>query len=412
LFYTRIPQIYTSAVASENGFSRSQIFLNNTNILAREVYPQYPNPLVSCAPMASSCSLPPDLAQFAESDISSFSSNFRTPAVHQASLSMEKQLSERLSGSISYTYVHGQDLIRALDANLPPPLNVTYPVYDPSGINLIGYDGVASFSTWQMTRSATCPFPPCINPIARPTPQLGAVDVFESAASSVYHGMTISLRRRMANGLYFRLGYTWAHAEDDGQDALVAGSPSLVQNSYAPNFEKGPSATDQRHRLVFSWVLTPRPFDHGQPVLSKLFNDWKLSGVMNYGSGRPVNPEVIGDPNQDDNSNNDRLPGASRNSFVGPAYTSVDMRLGKQILSLPRLKLNLMVNAFNLMNHENPKILSVQNGFQTAAASFVLTDKSIGATNYPAYFQQTANFMKPLDAYAARQLELSLKAVF
>ncbi|HEY1463991.1 MAG TPA: hypothetical protein VGF44_11280, partial [Terriglobales bacterium] len=85
---------------------------------------------------------------------------------------------------------------------------------------------------------------------------------------------------------------------------------------------------------------------------------------------------------------------------------------GKQILSLPRLKLTLMVNAFNLMNHENPKILSVQNGFQTAAASFVLTDKSIGATNYPAYFQQTANFMKPLDAYAARQLELSLKAVF
>lgn len=412
LFYTRIPQIYTSAIATENELSSSQIFLNNTNVLAREVFPRYPNPLVNCAPMASACNLPPSLAQFAESDISSFSSNFRTPEVHQASLSMEKQLSERLSGSISYTYVHGQDLIRALDANLPPPVNVTYPVYDPSGINLIGYDNIASFSTWQMTRSATCAFPPCINPIARPHPQLGTVDIFESAASSVYHGMTISLRRRMANGLYFRLGYTYAHAEDDGQDALVAGSPSLVQNSYAPNSEKGSSATDQRHRLVFSWVYAPRPFDHSQPVLSKLFNDWKLSGVVNYGSGRPVNPEVIGDPNQDDNSYNDRLPGASRNSFVGPAYTSVDMRLSKQILSLQRLKLNLMVNAFNLMNHENLKMLSVQNGFQTAAAEFVLTDKSIGVHNYPAYFQQTSDFMKPLDAYAARQLELSLKATF
>ena len=412
LFYTRIPQIYTSAIATENGLSSSQIFLNNTNVLAREVFPQYPNPLVSCAPLASACNLPANLAQFAESDISSFSSNFRTPEVHQASFSMEKQLSERLSGSISYTYVHGQDLLRARDANLPPPLNVTYPVYDPSGINLIGYDNVASFSTWQMTRSATCPFPPCINPIARPHPQLGTVDVFESAASSVYHGMTISLRRRMANGLYFRLGYTYAHAEDDGQDALVAGSPSLVQNSYAPNSEKGPSATDQRHRLVFAWVLTPRPFGHDQPVLSKLFNNWKLSGVINYGSGRPVNPEVIGDPNQDDNSYNDRLPGASRNSFVGPDYASVDMRLGKEFLSRDRFKLSVMVNAFNLFNHENPKILSVQNGFQNAAAQFVLTNKSIGVNNFPAYFQQTSDFMKPLDAYAARQLELSLKAVF
>jgi hypothetical protein len=412
LFYTRIPAIYTSAVASENGLSDSQIFLNNTQVLARQTFPQYPNPLVDCAPTAASCALPSNLAQYAESDVSTFSPNFRTPEVHQASLSLEKQLSERLAGSLSYTFVRGQNLIRALDANLPPPVNVTYPVYDSSGVNLLGYDQVASFSTWQMTSNIACPFPPCINPLARPIPQLGAVDVFQSAASSVYNGLTVSIRRRMANGLYFRLGYTWAHAEDDGQDALVAGSPSLVQNSYDPNSEKGTSTTDQRHRLVFSWVFAPRPFDHGQPVLSKMFNDWKLSGVMNYGSGRPVNPEIIGDPNQDDNEDNDRLPGVSRNSFVGPQYTSMDMRIERQIFSSERLKLRLMVNAFNLFNHENLNMLNTQNGFQTAAAQFVLTYKSIGVNNFPAYFQQTSDFMKPLDAYAARQLELSLKAVF
>lgn len=412
LFYTRIPQIYTSSIASENGISDQQIFLNNTQASMQRAFPQYPNPLVSCDPTATSCSLPASLAQYAEADVSSFAPNFRTPEVHQASVSMEKQLSERVAGSLSYTYVHGQDLIRALDANLPPPVNVTYPVYDPSGINLIGFDQVASFSTWQMTQSLTCAFPPCINPLVRPIPQLGAVDVFQSAASSVYNGLTVSVRRRMANGLYFRIGYTWAHAEDDGQDALIAGSPSLVQNSYAPNAEKGPSTTDQRHRLVFSWVLAPRPFDNGQPVLSKMFNDWKLSGVVNFGSGRPINPEVIGDPNQDENEDNDRLPGASRNSFVGPSYASADMRLGRELFARQRFKLNLMVNVFNLFNHENPQLLSTQNSFQTAAAQFVLTSKSIGVSNFPAYYQQTSDFMKPLDAYAARQLELALKAVF
>jgi hypothetical protein len=412
LFYTRIPQIYTSAIATENGLSDSQIFLNNTNPAARAVFPEYPNVLVNCGQTAVGCDLPASLAQYAESDISAFSRNFRTPEVHQANLSVEKQLSERISGSLSYTFVHGQNLIRARDANLASPVSVSYPVYDSSGINLLGYSNVDSFSTWQMTRSISCPFPPCINPLARPVPELGAVDVFESAASSVYHGLTVSLRRRMANGVYFRLGYTWAHAEDDGQDALVAGSPALVQNSFSPNSEKGPSATDQRHRLVFSWILTPRPFGHGQPVLSNLFNDWKLSGVMNYGSGRPVNPQVIGDPNQDDDSANDRLPGASRNSFVGPNYSTLDVRLSRQILARGKFKLTLMANAFNALNRENLKIASSQNGFQTAASQFVLTDKSIGVNNFPAYYQQTSNFMKPLDTYAARQLELSLKATF
>jgi len=59
--------------------------------------------------------------------------------------------------------------------------------------------------------------------VVRPVPQLGAIDQFESSASSVYHGMTVSLHKRMSHGVYFRVAYTWAHSIDDGQDALVAG---------------------------------------------------------------------------------------------------------------------------------------------------------------------------------------------
>ncbi len=159
-------------------------------------------------------------------------------------------MAHRLAVGVSYMYVHGVDLIRARDVNLPPPVNVTYPVYDASGTNFLGtYDTVPSFSTWQQTQSLTCPFPPCINPLARPIPQLGSIDVFESAASSVYNGATLSIRRRMTSGIYFMLSYTYAHAEDDGQDALVAGRPATVQNSYAPNSEKGL----ERHRSAPSF---------------------------------------------------------------------------------------------------------------------------------------------------------------
>lgn len=412
LFYTRIPQIYTSAVQSENGLDRNSIFLNNTNFFDQQIFPQYPNPLVACPQLAATCAPPSNLTQFAESDISSFANNFRTPEVHQASLSIERELSHRFEGGLSYTFVRGQNLIRTVDANLPPPVSVSYPVYDSSGVNLLGYDNVASFSTWQMTQSLTCPFPPCINPLSRPIPQLGAIDVFQSGASSQYDGLTVSLRRRMSKGMYFRLAYTWAHAEDDGQDALVSGQPATVQNSYAPNLEKGPSDTDQRHRLSFSWIVEPRPFDRGQPLLAALFNHWTLSGILTVGSGRPVDARVVGDPNQDDDSSNDRLPGVSRNSFVGPGYASMDMRLARKLITFDRFQLTLTAEAFNLMNHANLRMQATQDGFQNSAAQFIIGDTHISTRFFPAYFQQTANFMTPTDAYASRQLQLGLKAVF
>jgi hypothetical protein len=66
-------------------------------------------------------------------------------------------------------YVHEKDLIRARDVNLPPPVNVTYPLYDASGNNFLGtYYDVASFSSWQFSSSLTCASPPCINPLAGP----------------------------------------------------------------------------------------------------------------------------------------------------------------------------------------------------------------------------------------------------
>jgi hypothetical protein len=196
--------------------------------------------------------------QFAEGDISSFAHNFRTPEVHQASLTLEREVAYRVVAQLSYSYVHGQDLIRARDVNLPAPTTVQYPIFDASGLNVLGYGGVQTFSTWQFSSSLTCPFPPCINPLARPIPRLRSINVFESAASSVYHGATLSIKRPMTHGLYFRLAYTYAHAIDDGQDALVAGRPATVQNSYSPSSERGNSVTDQRQRFVFSWIYEPR----------------------------------------------------------------------------------------------------------------------------------------------------------
>src|SRR5208282_5502568 len=181
-----------------------------------------------------------------------------------------------------------------------------------------------------------------------------------------YNGVTVSVRQRMSRGLDFHLAYTWAHAIDDGQDAPATGA-STVQTSYTtkcgtrlanspeifycPNqSEKASSVTDQRHRLTISAIEEPNPFAEGHKVLAAIFDHWRVSGITTFGSGRPANATVEGDPNQGGNTSNDRLSGYGRNAFVGPDYATVDLRLGRKLTLGEHLHLELNAESFNLLN--------------------------------------------------------------
>src|SRR5579883_553181 len=412
LFYTRIPSIYTSEVQLENGLNTQHLFLTNTDFYDQHVFPSYPNPLVSCPAGSFSCEPPAGVAGSLTTEISAFAHNFRTPFVQQASMSVERETVQNISMSGSYLYVHGEHLIRARDVNLPQPVPVTYPVFDASGANVTGYYTVDSFANFQTQRTLDCPFPPCMGEVSRPIPQLGSITVFESAASSVYHGLSFAARRRFHDGFYFRLGYTWAKAIDDGQDALVVGRPATVQNSYAPSAERGPSVTDQRSRFVFSFVATPRPFHREHAVLRNLLNDWKFSGVTTYGSGRPINATISGDANGDGNDMNDRLPGVRRNSYIVPDYFTTDFRISRQFPISDRFKMELLAEAFNVTNRDNKRVTITDDGFVNAAGVFVPYSTVVNGKQYPAYYQSTSSFLVPNSAYAPRQVQLGARFAF
>lgn len=413
IFFVRIPQIYNSVIQTENGISNAHVFLSNTRYSDRQVFPSYPNPLVSCPLYAANCSLPAGLSQGVTHEVSAFATNFVTPRVQQASLTLEKEIAGRTKITLSALNVHGEHLIRALDVNLPQPVASTYPIFNSTGsIFEDGFYTVDSFATWQYARSLTCPWPPCINPLGRPIAELGAINEFQSAGSSYYSGATLSINRRVARGSYLRFSYTYARAIDDGQDALVAGQPATVQNSYNPSAERGPSVTDQRQRLVAAFSLEPRFFHREHEVLGRFFNDWRMSTVINYGTGRPYNATVLGDPNQDGNDLNDRLPGYRRNAFTGPDYATTDLRITRTIPFRERYKLNLMGEAFNLLNRSNQRMAITSNGSIAAASTFVQSEVGAGTVHYPGYYKLPANFMKPNAAYAPRQIQFGLKLVF
>jgi hypothetical protein len=415
LFYTRIPSIYTSTIESDNGDRRLHLLLDSSDPADSPYFPSYPAPLVGCAADATTCAPPAALRARMTTEVSAFAANFQTPFVQQASLAVEREVLARTAVNVSYLYVHGQHLIRVRDINVPQPVPVSYPVFDSTGENFLGaWYTVDSFTTIERQRTMACPFPPCLSELQRPYPQLGAINQFESAASSVYHGFTVSARRRMHRGFSFRVSYTWAKAMDDGQDALVAGRPATVQNSYAVSDERALSVTDQRHRVVASWTAQPPGFGRGRPLLRLLFNDWRFAGVTSFGTGRPVNARIVGDANRDGNDGNDRLPGYRRNAFTGPDYATTDLRLTRQFPIGFRCKLELLAESFNVMNRNNQRVDIGDDGFANTAGSFVTGDAVVAGQRYPAHFRMSNSrgLISPTNAYAPRQVQFALRLRF
>jgi len=411
-FYSLIPSMYASQVAIDNGITNTKLDLDIMKPADAAVFPKYPNALVNCPAGATVCVPPAALASHLTSTVSAFSPNFQTPYTEQASATVEYGITPKLNLSASYLYVHGEHLIRSLDANLPKPKITEYPVYDDQSVFTGDYYSVESFATWQTTRTVDCPYPPCLNDVQRPDPRLGTINSFESAASSVYNGLTVMLKGQMGRRIFVRAGYTFAKAIDDGTDSLVVGRPGNVQNAYATQLERGLSVTDQRHRLVASTVYEPPPFHYDSRVLTGLLNNWKVSTVFTLGSGRPINATMAGDANRDDNSYNDRLPGVSRNSYVGPGYFTADVRLSKGFQLSERVRVTLLAESFNVSNHLNNRVDITDDGFLNSAGQFVAYSTRAGQSLYAGEFVKNSKFLIPTNSYAPRQIQLSLRASF
>jgi len=208
-----------------------------------------------------------------------------------------------------------------------------------------------------------------------------------SNGSSVYHGLTVNLRKRMTKHYEFLASYTWSHAIDDSTDLQ---SPLAPQNNFDPNADRSNSLFDQRHRFVFSGVLQSGKV-LGSGFAGKVFSNWSLAPIIDLNSGRPFNIITSIDRNFDLSSGTDRPvivpPGTGvngcgdvavasrfspsgflqpacfvngtivgnlgRNAGTRPATIFTDVRIAKRIPLTERVALDAMVDQFNFLNRFN-----------------------------------------------------------
>ena len=142
----------------------------------------------------------------------------------------------------------------------------------------------------------------------------GDMDANYSNGSSIYHGLTVNLRKRFSNHYEFLASYTWSHAIDDSTDLQSTLTP---QDSYYPALDRANSTFDERHRFVFSGVYQSGKLS-GTGFASKFFSDWTLAPLIEFGAGRPFN--II--TGSDDNQQLSSLTGRP-NTVVSPACTAI-----------------------------------------------------------------------------------------
>ncbi len=290
--------------------------------------------------------------------------NLRSAYTQEFSLSYEQVLLNKYTFSVSYVGTLGRKLIRTTNPN-------------GGEFTSIGIRKIFGIE-------------PIVLPLLkRPNPNLDAVTIFQSSASSSYHALQLGLKRELNSNFSFQLAYTFSHTIDDVSDVFdTANSNNLAQDelSRTSGFgaEKASASFDVRHRFVTSWQA--KPFDTiKKGVLASIFRDINLAGILTLQTGQPFTVNSSLDVNLDGNLT-DRLdnlnglivvnegvkrlslsPGTStlslltspgkdgsvgRNSFRASGIASLDLAIYRAI-NIKKQTITLRLEAFNLFNRSH-----------------------------------------------------------
>jgi hypothetical protein len=148
---------------------------------------------------------------------------------------------------------------------------------------------------------------------ARPNPALGAPGGYyiDSSQTMLYNGLQTTLRKRFKNSYSWEVNYTLGTSEaTQGGDLsayYIASSSAnfdINQDFWDPEFDRGPTSNDVRHRLNGSFIVELPGVGHG--LLNAVLGGWQVSGIVQYRSGSALR---VQQPSGIDRSRPDVVPG-------------------------------------------------------------------------------------------------------
>lgn len=213
----------------------------------------------------------------------------RSPYGQQWHLTVERELFDDYLFSAAYVGTRGTKLTRVVTPNLGgnvipsiilDDVNYPYPVIDPASSAMRVGSLLAK----------------------RPTEELGAYQIFENSAASIYHSLQLESSKRYGNGLQYTAAYTWSHAIDDVSDLFpIAGAPVLPQDSTDLRAERASANFDIRHRFSASLIWDLKFFGGKRNIAGRVLGDWQFASIFQAHTGQPFTLNVPFDANYDGN---------------------------------------------------------------------------------------------------------------
>jgi hypothetical protein len=379
-----------------------------------------------------------------------FAPNFRNPEVHQAVISLEKELPGSVVVTGSGMVSLGRRLPISIDTNLGPPTplqTITYQVCDqtPSSLNesACGFLGLGPIKTPTITvpyyaswPSADCPSGAPLNlagQCGRLNQNYQQITEIMSRANSTYEAAMLEVSLYGHRGLSLHAHYTYAHATDwnPNESAQMAGSDVLDPADFSQEY--GTSNLDIRHSIT-AMVIYESPWKLHN-LAGNLANGWMLSGIGQFRSGLPYTMRTSGSlakerdtsgnsivglgPGMNGSGGDNRVYGVGRNTFRYPAVWKADLRLARRFNLGHMRELELLAESFNLFNHENVTELEttgyiIKSGTATSQPSLnFLTGLKVNTRTGLAAsaFGQPLN-INATNFYRERQIQVGLRMRF
>jgi hypothetical protein len=376
----------TGSPAGQGTFSVNQTTTTNC-------FPLVPTATNPCSPVFPNI-LPTTLSPQGGA-IVFFQRNFQTPKIVQYDLIFEQEIARNTVASASFVGARGYNLPTFVDTNLRPTgTTKTYTV-------LGGFENGKTFTLPQYA-------------IANTAFSSGLLRE-ESSVKSEYSALVLQVNRRFTNGLQFQSSYTLSKSTDTGQNSIITGPFNTVIDPFRRQvYDFGPSTFDTRHKFVFSAVYAPQVYKGGANSFGDyVLNGWSFAPIFVLYSGTPYSARALGVTRGLNASNGDfRYTELPRNSFRLPAIKNMDLRISKRINFSERYNLEVLGEAFNLMNstHVFGETDTLYNGANTCTVDGVTYTVAANGLCFNPTFGQTNS--TDSNKYRERQIQFAVRFHF
>ncbi len=271
----------------------------------------------------------------------------RIPYSEQANLEIDREIGHGLAVSAGYLFVAAHKLVRAENLNVCPPdgssASTTVPAITPGTPGCTPGTAADIPAGWPAGKAYF--YHTSVGPLAAggspAYTNSGLLYFTDNSGNSIYHGLTLQVSERMKN-FNLNANYTLSHTLDDGTFTTFVSTP---QDLYDRSLERANSNQDVRHRFIANFTaIGPK---------DTFLRNFEFSSIITLQSPRPFTEFVGFDANGDTNPVTDRVGNQPRNFYYGDQLYSWDLRLSRYFQLRERLRLDLMVDAFNVLNRPN-----------------------------------------------------------